>query len=624
MNLKIFGIIFLISSFLKSEIMAQMILPVQPLVSLRKSHPRLLVTSFDDFEQLKKRIPGNDFLTAAQHKLQTKADKMLTDPLNKYTMIPSNYLLNTSRSVLDRSYTLSMMYRLSGEKRYVDRLWLELENAAEFPDWDIEHFLGAAEMNQAFSIAYDWLYDVWTEDQKVLIKTAIKEKALQGGLLYYQGKGPGFNWAKTEHNWNQVCNGSMIIGALAIADKEPELAEVLIKNAVERIPDAMKHYGPDGAWFEGPTYLAFAMRYNVAAIACLESALGTDFNLSNMEGFAKTGDFVMAMSGATSQTFNYSDAPLRIVNMPEFMWLAKRFNLPEIAAYQEKWTDHAAAVEMLWYTDNRSGRLKEPPLDQYFRSAEVASLRSAWDDDKALFVAFKAGENGVNHGHLDIGTFILEKNAKRWVVDLGPDTYNLPGYFSGGKKKTAKRYSYYRMSTEGHNTLVIKAGQDANQNASAKAAIDVFKSNKNKSYGIMDLTDAYSPYARSVKRGISMIEKSRVLVQDEISAQDPINTYWQIHTPAVINLSADKRSAVLTIGKEKLKIRMLSPAQGTFSIMNTVPVLNEPLSTGNTPNDHIKRLVVHLPAVTNETIAVVFSEVDDNKSVAIQALSHWK
>ncbi|MEO6523740.1 MAG: heparinase II/III family protein [Mucilaginibacter sp.] len=603
---------------------AQVTVPDNPVATLKKGHPRLLVSSLADFEQLKKRIPGNEFLIKAENTLRLKADKMLTEPLNKYTMIPSNYLLNTSRSVLDRSYTLSMMYRLTGKKKYADRLWLELDNAAKFPDWDIEHFLGTAEMDQAFAIAYDWLYDVWTDPQKQIIKTAIKDKALEGGLLYYQGKGPGFDWAKAEHNWNQVCNGSMIIGALAIADEEPQLADTLIKNAIKRLPAAMKHYGPDGAWFEGPTYLAFAMRYNVAAIACLESALGTDFGLSTIQGFSKTGSFVMAMSGATAQTFNYSDAPLRIVTMPEFLWLANKFNDPEIAAYQQKYTDHSTAVEMLWYSDKKLRKAAELPLDQYFRSAEVASLRSSWNDEKAWFVGFKAGENGVNHGHLDLGTFVLEKNAKRWVIDLGPDTYNLPGYFNGGKNKSVQRYSYYRLSTEGHNTLVVKVGQDANQNAAASTFIKKFKSDNNNSFGIMDLTEAYAPNGRSVKRGIAMIDKKQVLIQDEITTDKPLDLYWQIHTPAIITLSDDKRSAILKMGVDELKVEILKPAtKAAFEIIDAIPILNEPLSKGNTPNEGIKRLVIHFKAIGNVAITVLFKEKNDNTVPVFQSLSAW-
>ncbi|MES2277262.1 MAG: heparinase II/III family protein [Bacteroidota bacterium] len=604
------------------QVKAQQVLPDKILATLKRGHPRLMVSSLTDFDKLKASIPGNPFLEKARAALAKKADSMLMVPLNKYTMIPTGYLLDASRSVLDRSYTLSMMYRLSGQKKYADRLWAELNNAAQFPDWDPTHFLGTAELTHAYAIAYDWLYDVWTADQKKVIKDAIVNKGLLWGQKYYDKQAPAgaFNWTTVDHNWNQVCNGSMTMGALAVADEEPVLAENLLQNALKRIPKAMRHYAPDGAWFEGPTYLAFAMRYNVETIACLETALGTDFGLSNIAGFGKTGEFVVAMSGANGITFNYADAPERVVTMPELMWLAKKFNQPGIAAYQQKWTPFGSAVEMLWYTKFTDA--KEPPLDNYFRVAEVASLRSSWNDKNAVFIGFKGGANALNHGHLDVGTFVLEKNGKRWVTDLGPDSYKLPNYFDGDIHKTAQRWTYYRTGTEGHNTLVIKNGEKANQELTANTPIYSFKSGENKSFGLIDLTSAYAS-ANTVKRGISLLNKSQILIQDEIDLKSPEDVYWLVHTRATITLSANKQVAILKLGNQELKAEILSPANGTFEILDAHPLLNEPLSVGNNPNNNIKRLAVHLQSIKQTTITVVFRDVNDNGKIIVQPLANW-
>lgn len=602
---------------------AQTKIPAQILKTLRKDHPRLLVTSGKDFDDLKVRVKEDAFLKRSMTVLQKKADDMLRQPPAPYTLVPSKYLLNTARSVLDCSYTLGLVYRLTGDRRYADRLWKELDHAAHFNDWDPDHFLGTAELTHAFAIAYDWLFDVWTNEQKRVIKQAITDRGLASGFLYYHGLSRAFNWAAVTHNWNQVCNGSMAMGALAIADEEPKFCEAILQQALKRIPGAMEHYGPDGGWNEGPVYIAFALKYNVALLACLESALGTDFGLSNIKGFSSTGRFVLAMSGATGRTFNYSDAVPRVITMPELFWLARKFDQPELAAYQQQWTDHRTPVEMLWYTNKFSKTAEPLPLNQYFRSAEVATLRSAWNDSTALFVGFKAGENGVNHGHLDIGSFVLEKNAKRWVVDLAGDSYNLPGYFNGGKKQDAPRYRYYRLSTEGHNTLVVKQGADANQNVSAFVRIDSFSGSGNRPFGLMDMSAAYQPAVKSARRGIAMIDNEQVLVQDELVADHPLDVYWLVHTPALITLSRDKRTALLRIGDEKLEVQILSPAKGRFEILDAQPLLNEPLSTGNGSNEGIRRLAVHLKNAKQERIAIIFRSPSSHPEIQLKALSAW-
>ena len=77
-------------------------------------------------------------------------------------------------------------------------------------------------------------------------------------------------------------------------------------------------------------------------------------------------------------------------------------------------------------------------------------MRSEWNDADATFVGFKGGTNKAHHGHLDLGTFVLDSAGQRWAIDLGSDDYGSPDYFNG-----EKRWGYYRASTAGHNTLVI-------------------------------------------------------------------------------------------------------------------------------------------------------------------------
>src|SRR5207244_1654015 len=93
------------------------------------------------------------------------------------------------------------------------------------------------------------------------------------------------------HNWNQVCNGGITLGALAIADEEHDRAEYLVKQSIDSIQLAMASYAPEGGWAEGPGYWQYATSYNVYYLAALQSALGTDFGLSSLPGFAHAGDF---------------------------------------------------------------------------------------------------------------------------------------------------------------------------------------------------------------------------------------------------------------------------------------------------------------------------------------------
>jgi hypothetical protein len=587
--------------------------PEHPLATLRPAHPRLLVTSLKDFDDLNSRITGDRFLTSANKLLQKKADKFLNEPLEQYSVVPSKYLLNVSRSILDRSYTLSMTYRLTGDKRYADRLWQELQNAARYPDWDPDHFLGTAEMTHAFAIAYDWLFDVWTNDQKAVLKAAIVEKGLTAGNLYYSHQIKALSWPDVTHNWNLVCNGAMVIGALAVADDSNKpFCEAIINNALASVPKAMNSFYPDGGWAEGPMYLTLALKYNVAMLASMQSALNTDFDLSKSPGFSGAGNFLLAVTGPSGLPFNYADGESKVVKVPELLWFANKFNQPALASYQQKRSNHNYAPEMLWYKPNaaRGGTL---PVDSYYRGAEVVSLRSDWNDENAWFVAFKGGNNAANHAHLDIGTFVLDRFGERFAIDVGSDTYNLPGYFGKG---ASSRFGYYRTSTEGHNTLVLLGDTTNNQDPKAKASITKFSGTPGNAYGIVDMTDAYGPAtAISAQRGISLLQNKRVLVQDEIELRAAADVYWQIQTPANITLSQDKSTATLEVNGKQIAVQILSPAKAEFEVLDAQPLqrklLRQALIKLGTKNDGIRRLAIHLIGVKKATVKVIFTDVND-------------
>ena len=222
--------------------------PEAILKTLRSQHPRLLATAHD-FEQLKTRVASDPQLESWHRQLRSAADKIMNEAPSKYEIPDGLRLLGTSRRVLHRVQTLGLMYQLERDRRYVERAWKEIEAAAGFPDWNPRHFLDTAEMTHAFAIGYDWFYDAWTPARRDVIRTAIVEKGLKRALNVYHGNPrPSSAWNRVHHNWNQVCNGGIGIGALAIADEEPALAGELLSDGLKSIQLAMTGFAPDGAW----------------------------------------------------------------------------------------------------------------------------------------------------------------------------------------------------------------------------------------------------------------------------------------------------------------------------------------------------------------------------------------
>lgn len=603
-----------------------MVLPDNLLATLRKGHPRLNAMSAD-FSELKKQITTDETLKSWYGQIQKKGDRILEESPSIYVIPDGLRLLNTSRRVLDRISTLGLLYQLNGDVKYAERAWKELEAASKFPDWNPKHFLDVGEMTYAFALGYDWFYQYWDVDQRNIIKSAIIEKGLCRALMAYDNRAVNGNswWIRVPHNWNLVCNGGIGAGAIAIAEEEPKLAEYILRQVIQNIPYAMVHFGPDGAWNEGPGYWGYATRYNVAILSGLETALGTDFGLSKIDGFSKTVLFPIYLTGPFNRSFNYADGGDGATGGSQLFWMANKFHQPAAAQYQKQLVESADAFDLLWYP---AGLIKqkasEIPLSAYFQKAEVATMRGSWNDKNAWFVGFKAGDNKANHSHLDLGSFILDAYGKRFVVDLGADNYNMPGYFATGAN--GQRWNYYRTRAEGHNTLVLNPGKAADQDPLAATKITEFKENGNTALAIADLTPAYSTTAKSVQRGIALAGGNTVVVRDEIKADKPAKLYWFLHTRAQVNLSGNGKSATLTLDSEKIVAEIKSPAKARFTVMDPVPLQSSPQPKENNRNAGIRKLAIALDKVKNEQIVVVIHPVNMENPEAkkfYKPLSEW-
>lgn len=594
---------------------------VTPLNTLYPEHPRLFVHD-SDLPAIKHAIATDPFVKQVYEGQLAIGEKLLNTPPDTYTIGgPEHTLLATSREMEGRIFTLSGLYRITGQKRFADRAIQEMLAAASFPDWYPKHFLDTGEMTAALGVGYDWLYPVLTPEQRGILEHAIASKGIDPWLERIKDG----EAAHHEHNnWNQVCNGGESIGALAIADVDPERATTILDHARLAIADIMGLFAPDGGFEEGPGYWNYATSYNVLFIDALDSALGTDFGMAQMPGFAETGDYHIQSTGPTILFANFSDAGMGVYPSFQMFWFAHRYNKPEYAAHEREIVQSAkldlrearessrfGIFLLIWAArDAAMTGGHSLPLVQSFQRTDQAYMRSAWHDPNAWYVAFKGGDAHASHGHLDLGTFILDAEDQRWASDLGPDNYGLPGYFG------PQRWSYYRMRTEGHNTLTIDA---QNQDLDAKAPLARVGAMGNTIYAVANLDQAYKGKLSSWNRGIALLDKQRVLVQDEIAPAGTADVVWNFHTFAAVKIEANGRTATLTRDGEQIEARVLAPANARFT---TVSAQAPP---PNAPNPGVTNLVIALPHQTeSETIAVLFAKPGDTARPEVSPLSIWK
>lgn len=583
--------------------------------NLKRTHPRLIIPE-GDWDAMKAKITGDEHTQDGLSHLLSVADGILDDPVSTYSIPDGIRLLATSRKVLSRVYTLALAYRMTGDDDYLNRAWDELYAAANFPDWNPTHFLDTAEMTHAFAIGYDWLFDVWTAEQKEVIRNAIINYGLNAYLTAHEEHAI---WLISESNWNMVTNGGIGLGALAIAETDTQLSWDIINKTLTSMEngESVATLDPDGAWYEGPGYWSYATKYLFIYAAALESAVESTFYILDVPGVSVTGSFPVYMTSPTTNIFNFADCGDWPICAPWLYWLDMKFDEPLYSWFQTKFSlDHA--LDLIWYKpDNSSPAELGLNLDAYFRKTEAVTLRSGWDDDNALFAGFKAGNNDVGHGHLDLGEFVFDALGERWVFDLGTDDYNLPGYFQAGGFDE-KRWHYYRLRAEGNNTLVINPNALADQDPSAVTEI-ISYTNDNDGVGaaIADLTDAYDEMGASrVWRGITLINnRTQMLLQDEISTESGSEVWWfmNIHEETEVEFYDDGKSVILTKNGKQLNVRILNPNIGSFLLQEGSPLSTSPSPFGQSLTD--KKLAIHLSNVTDVTIPVLFTPITQSGMV---------
>ncbi len=592
------------------------------------AHPRIIMSE-ERFAKLRGSI-GQDSVTAILlEKLRGEADRHMNEPVCQYEIPDGIRLLETSKRIQRRVAALAMAYNIFGEEKYAQRCYAELEAACNFKDWNPSHFLDTAEMSTAFALGYDWLYHWMNDEQRAFIRQNMIEKGLMQVMEDYEDKPRTrtYYWYQDYpgDNWKLVCNGSMSMAALAIgdeADARDIASEVLTYAYKESYAFVRRAYSEkDGTYSEGLGYWDYATYYLGLYSSALTSAAGTDYGLAEHEGLRKSVDFVRYMSSNTPKSFSFGDdRESRDTGWTVLLWLADYYQSYDIASVRLKKipNDSFNYLDLLWIEEDKTpDSAKDSPTDWGEVGASNASFRNTWDES-GIVAALHAGENVYKyHGHYDLGSFYLESNGARFFTDLGNENYELEN----------RQYSY-RIRAEGHNTLVINPSQELDQQEGAECLITQFNSG-NEAFAVTDLTAAYEPSgAESVVRGLKMIkDKECVVIQDEISLNAPAEIYWFAHTKGEIAVADDGRSAIVTVGSEKIWVGLISDG-GKFSVMNAELLPTSLAVPNQTDNSEYRKLTVHLTNTKDTTISVACiplkaGEAQPLWTPSVKAISEW-
>ncbi|GAA5880284.1 hypothetical protein JCM1840_007115, partial [Sporobolomyces johnsonii] len=609
------------------------------LTNIRNEHPLLIAPAYK-WECLSKQIAGDSYMSYWNDTIFQNATIYYNDPPTNYSIdgcLSCSGVLDVARQVQLKIKHYAYAYKLSNDTKWVDRTWLELQTAAgntsqyfgAAPDnWNSIHFLDLAEFTEAFALAYDWLYDAWTADQRTAIMWSIINLGLKYGYnAYYNATGAGADyswWTAVDGNWNCVCNKGLTMGALAIANEDPTgiAAQILSQT----VPNAEAHcsWAPssEGTWSETANYWYFGTYSHVEMAASLLTATGSTQNmLTANPGMKLSAIYHMYVTGMQG-LFNYGDCgPNKYTATANgLMFYGSQYNIPMYTLFQRDRGDAPEPMAMLYYDPQVSGDWWDGlALDRHFSNTTDGwfSARSSWTDNDGMYIAMKAGEltGHQTHGDLDAGDFVLDAMGQRWAGELGSGNYLADGYFTS-EDQGAQRWTYYRKATPGQNTLTVDGTNQLvsgvpqttfGTTGESQDALVYTAPNTSTAYFVADLSEMFNS-TTSANRAIRFLNGRRqVLLRDEITGTAAVQ--WRMQTNATVTLSNNNQTATLTIGDQTLIAELRQPSTASFATetpserISTEPALLS--GTVDQPNPGVTVLSIDIPAPTSGAVIEV-------------------
>lgn len=270
--------------------------------NLKKSSPKLILTPALE-GKLKGKLRNDEGVKRYYQYLVKESEAIMEKPLLE-RKLEGFRMLSVSREMVERMGVLCMVYRIDKNPEILKRINAEVVGVCNFSDWNNQHFLDVAEMSFAVALAIDWTGEWLPKSTVELAKISLIEKGLkpsfnEGGIRMF--------WINSYNNWNAVCHSGMIAAALMVFDKNPELATKTIHRALEKLPNSLKEYAPNGVYPEGPSYWGYGTSYTAIASSMLSSALGQDFGIYESEGFKQSPDFYLQSVAPSGEYFNFCD-----------------------------------------------------------------------------------------------------------------------------------------------------------------------------------------------------------------------------------------------------------------------------------------------------------------------------
>jgi hypothetical protein len=359
------------------------------------------------------------------------------------------------------------------------------------------------------------------------------EREIQQRMLTPALERDDWGWMGFTHlpvnNWNPWINSNWL-ACILLVEKNPERRAQAVAKILRSLDRFLVPYPADGGCDEGPGYWTRAGASLYDCLELLTLASGGRLDIFDNPKVGEIGRFVYRAHITEDYYINFADASA--LNSPPAALVfgyGKRIHDPQLASFgawlasrQRTPKDHLygdifRCLQELFSWDEMQSAEPRPPLigDTWLNEIQVMAARDAGGSAQGWFLAAKGGHNAESHNHNDVGNFIVFRDGKPVIIDLGVETYTR-------KTFSPQRYEIWTMQSAYHSLPTISGVMQAPGREFAARQV-VYDTGDTTARFTLELAGAYPPEAHLITwlRTITLHRGEGVTLQDHYELLSP-------------------------------------------------------------------------------------------------------
>lgn len=521
---------------------------------MRGIHPRCEFTK-EKIERVRKAVAESEKLQAEVKEVYARAEEMIKEELLTYS--PGMNMAAACGQFGNMTGTFTCLYML-GDNKYNEYAKKAALHFASYPMWCNAGLLDKrypwhSELNNTMllntmSNIYDVMYDVFTEEERAILRAAMLKNGIDPLLNDWMHPGTRIHALDSMgHNWWGVCVGSAIGALCAIYDEIDPIYTKYIETGIRSINEYCEYKGDtliakpatfdeNGMLYEGALYT----NYGVGEMCCCLLSYKHCFE-DEGEGdiplLKKVPDAFMAhaypVSGGGYLFVDFGDSnPWIGGHSPMTKLLLKLDSSNEnlkrffVRAYGEKhlWDDAYAEI---FECDGKRPTLPKTMLAE---TGGLCMVRTS-DEDDATLLAVRCGHSW-NHAHADAGAFQIFHGGEQLFCDSSSTAYGRREY--GG---------YYTQSVA-HSVMMINGegmpGWNVSRGSRLPGRITHFVEDGKLCYFIADATGPYSNQCYRNQRSFFRLDDELYVIMDDVTCYNESEYEFLLHYNGEITEDGDR------------------------------------------------------------------------------------